>query len=199
MPSKPRTKPPSERRDDLMNAAERLFLERGFDQTTVEDITIGADVAKGTFYLQFSSKADILDALRQRFVQMLLDEVTTAVEACGADDFEGKLAGWARGCASGYLDAARLHHLVFVASPPPSREGMTRNILIDDLAALLAAGADNGAWTLDEPYLTAVFLFNALHGAVNQPDSDNEENRSRSLAAIINHFFRCVGIRDSQL
>ncbi len=196
MPSKPRTKPPSERRDDLMNAAERLFLERGFDQTSVEDITTGAEVAKGTFYLQFSSKADILEALRRRFVQILLDEVTTAVEACGTDDFESKLAGWARSCASSYLDAAQLHHLVFVVSPPPSREGLTRNVLIDSLAALLAAGASNGAWRLDEPYLTAVFLFNALHGAVNQPDSGDAGNRSRLLAAIINHFFRCVGLRE---
>jgi AcrR family transcriptional regulator len=193
-PSKPRTKPPAERRDDLMNAAERLFLEQGFEQTTVEDITTAADVAKGTFYLQFASKTEILDALRQRFVQAMAETVTAAVESCKAGDFEGRLAGWARSCAVFYIDAARLHHLVFVVAPPPSREGMTRNVLIDSLEAVLTAGVENQAWSLDDAHLTAVLLFNALHGAVNEPISDNPETREKLLAAIITHFFRAVGV-----
>ena len=53
---RPRTKAPEERRDELMNAAQRLFLEQGVATTTIEQITMGADVAKGTFYLHFSSK-----------------------------------------------------------------------------------------------------------------------------------------------
>ncbi|UIY23207.1 TetR/AcrR family transcriptional regulator [Rhizobium leguminosarum] len=43
-----------------MTAAERLFLEKGVELTTIEEITTGAGVAKGTFYLHFSSKADVL-------------------------------------------------------------------------------------------------------------------------------------------
>ena len=43
----PRTKPPEQRRDDLMNAAQRLFLDLGVSATTVEQITSGAGVAKG--------------------------------------------------------------------------------------------------------------------------------------------------------
>ena len=50
-----------------MDAAEKLFLEQGVAPTTVEQITDGAGVAKGTFYLYFSSKEDILSALGDRF------------------------------------------------------------------------------------------------------------------------------------
>lgn len=46
---KPRTKPAKERLDDLMNAAEHLFLTKGFLETTVSEIVSQADVAKGTF------------------------------------------------------------------------------------------------------------------------------------------------------
>ena len=45
----------------LMDSAWQLFQERGYDQTTVEDITRGADVAKSTFFNYFHSKQAILD------------------------------------------------------------------------------------------------------------------------------------------
>ena len=54
---RPRTKPPQQRRDELMDAAQRLFLKQGVGPTTIDQITSGADVAKGTFYLHFSSMA----------------------------------------------------------------------------------------------------------------------------------------------
>ena len=66
-PKKPRTKPAEERLDDLMNAAEKLFLSKGFVNTTVSEIVRSADVAKGTFYHYFQSKNDIMEALRTRY------------------------------------------------------------------------------------------------------------------------------------
>jgi len=177
-----------------MNAAERLFLEKGSEQTAIEEITRGAGVAKGTFYLHFSSKTDILEALRTRLVQKLLDGIAAEIAGQQRHDWRGKLAAWSRACCFGYLDAARLHHLVFVAAPPPTREGLTRNILIDHLAELLATGADEKAWSIDDPRFTAVFLFNALHGVVNQSGVAEERPGHRALLrATEEHFLRTVG------
>ncbi|MEY2344126.1 TetR/AcrR family transcriptional regulator [Proteus mirabilis] len=53
---KPRTKPAEVRLEELMNAAETLFLEKGFDATTVSDIVKQAGVAKGTYYHYFTAK-----------------------------------------------------------------------------------------------------------------------------------------------
>ena len=64
-----RTKPPEERRDELMNAAERLFLAHGFGPTTIEQVTAAAQVAKGTFYLYFKSKDDVRSGLGDRFAR----------------------------------------------------------------------------------------------------------------------------------
>jgi AcrR family transcriptional regulator len=49
-----------ETRAALETAAMRLFLERGYEQTTVEDIAHAADVAVRTFFRYFSSKQHIL-------------------------------------------------------------------------------------------------------------------------------------------
>src|SRR5277367_343524 len=92
--TRPRTKPPEERRNELMNAAQRLFLKHGVGPTTIEQITTGAEVAKGTFYLYFSSKEDVLAALRGRFGQELLERIRTAVTQNREDDWKGKLASW---------------------------------------------------------------------------------------------------------
>jgi AcrR family transcriptional regulator len=194
--ARPRTKPAEQRRDELMNAAERLFLEKGFEQTSIEEITQGADVAKGTFYLQFSSKTDVLEALRGRFAQRLLAGIEAEVAKQKAEDWSGRLKAWAKACAIGYLDAARLHHLVFIDTPPATREGLGNNILIDHLTALLAEGLREKAWSIDDPSFTAVFLFNALHGVVNQASNKKSSNRIKLLRAIEEHFFRAVGVQE---
>lgn len=62
-------KSPETRRADLTAAAERLFEARGYDIVTIADITAAAGVAKGTFYLYFASKAELLDALRARLIE----------------------------------------------------------------------------------------------------------------------------------
>lgn len=69
--TKSRTKPAEIRRSELMSAAETIFLEKGFVATSVDEIVRKADVAKGTFYLHFRSKDDILVALRERFIAFI--------------------------------------------------------------------------------------------------------------------------------
>jgi len=40
----------------LLNAARDMFAEKGFDSTTIDDITERADVGKGTFYYHWSKE-----------------------------------------------------------------------------------------------------------------------------------------------
>ena len=57
-------------RQALRQAAARLFLERGFEATTIADITAAADVAPRTFFSYFQTKEDVvLDEAAQRFAQ----------------------------------------------------------------------------------------------------------------------------------
>ncbi len=63
-------------RERLFRAALELFAQKGFAETTVEDITEAADVGKGTFFNYFPSKDHILLA----FGEMQLCKLEAAIE-----------------------------------------------------------------------------------------------------------------------
>jgi AcrR family transcriptional regulator len=181
----PRTKPPEERRDDLMNAAQRLFVERGVGPTTIEQITTAANVAKGTFYLYFSSKEDILAALGDRFAQQHLATIEAAIADRPGEDWKGRLTTWAAASVAFYLDSIRLHDVIFCSTRPPTREGLVDNIVIDHLACLLQSGTAAGAWIIDDCRLTAVFIFSGLHGVVDDAYiKEKRVNRSRLVQRV---------------
>jgi AcrR family transcriptional regulator len=66
----------AETRERLFRAALKLFADKGFAETTVEDITNVADVGKGTFFNYFPSKEHILIA----FTDMQLSKLQATVD-----------------------------------------------------------------------------------------------------------------------
>lgn len=55
--------PGGKTREKIVSAAMELFAKKGFDRTTVDEIVAKAGVAKGTFYLYFKSKDDLIKEL----------------------------------------------------------------------------------------------------------------------------------------
>jgi len=69
------------RRDQILEAAIRLWLRGGFDATSVEAIAHEAGLGKGTVYLYFSTKDAILDeAVRRYSLLSTLGELTPLLE-----------------------------------------------------------------------------------------------------------------------
>src|SRR5258705_11889986 len=51
---------PEERPNELLEAALRIFAERGYSKTRLEDIAAAVGVTKGTIYHYFETKEDLL-------------------------------------------------------------------------------------------------------------------------------------------
>jgi AcrR family transcriptional regulator len=68
-------------RDALRTAAMRLFVERGFRNTTAEDIAAAADVSRRTFFLHFTSKDEVLLGHIEEQLAMLRAELAVAPAA----------------------------------------------------------------------------------------------------------------------
>lgn len=78
-----KTKPAlvTDRKTDIQQTAERLFLVQGYEKTSVNLIVEEAGVAKGTFYHHFKTKEDVLSAI----VNSLLDELVSSAESVAND------------------------------------------------------------------------------------------------------------------
>jgi AcrR family transcriptional regulator len=73
-------KHPELRRSELLDCAQRLFLARGYDNVSLNEVIAEAGVSKGAFYHYFSSKEALLEALASRFAQQALAAVQDVLD-----------------------------------------------------------------------------------------------------------------------
>jgi len=119
-----RSRRTAEVRERLFRAALALFAQKGFVETTVEDITNSADVGKGTFFNYFPSKDHILLA----FGEMQLGKLQSAVEEARRNNtpmlaFFRSLGQLMTAEPTRNPDIIRAILLAFISSTPV-REGM---------------------------------------------------------------------------
>ncbi len=67
---------PEDRREAILGAALDLFVDRGFDGTSVPAVARAAGVATGTIYRHFASKEALVNALYRRWKQRLMHALT---------------------------------------------------------------------------------------------------------------------------
>lgn len=61
------------RKNEILDAADELFRQKGFDGTSTNDIIERVGIARGTLYYHFKSKGEIMDALMERYSIRLLE------------------------------------------------------------------------------------------------------------------------------
>lgn len=68
---------PEERPGELIEAALRVFAERGYSATRLEDVAAAAGVSKGAIYHYFESKEELLSRALQRRIDTITADVDT--------------------------------------------------------------------------------------------------------------------------
>lgn len=193
---RPRTKPAELRREELLDAAEQLFLDKGIAASSIDEIASIAQVAKGTFYLYFPSKEALLTAVQERFISRFCQRLDAAMERCGPSRWRARLQAWIKTLVEGYLDQVPLHDVIFHETASYDRHAMSNNPAIDQLTELLSQGAKAGAWISETPRFTAIMFFHALHGGVDAAIDENPKvNRARLTRNITTFMERALNIR----
>lgn len=81
-----RTKAEAERtREDILDAAERVFFAKGVPATSLADIAQAANVTRGAVYWHFKNKPDVLDAMLER-VRFPQEDVVAGISPDNAKD-----------------------------------------------------------------------------------------------------------------
>lgn len=66
-------KKPEDRRKEIIDTAMALFIKKGYEKTTVEDITNAMEIAKGSFYYYFKTKQEVFEACISSLASDVID------------------------------------------------------------------------------------------------------------------------------
>jgi TetR/AcrR family transcriptional regulator, fatty acid metabolism regulator protein len=70
-----------EREALILQAAEEVLVEKGYYEMSMDEIAARVGIAKGTVYLHFSSKEDLVVTLFERDIQKFVDMVETTISS----------------------------------------------------------------------------------------------------------------------
>lgn len=80
-----------EKENKLLNSAYNLFIKKGINNTSIQDIVDDAGVAKGTFYLYFSDKYKLQEALVKKKSSQLFNDALAHLNTNVITSFEDQL------------------------------------------------------------------------------------------------------------
>lgn len=188
----------SVRRDEILDAAEQLFVTKGFDGTSTGDILERVGIARGTLYYHFGSKEEILDAMIGRMTETLLKKagriaaqkdkpvlqrLTETIMALNVDSELGNAI------------MEQVHKPQNALMHQKMREGLLGGI-VPLFTGLIEEGIVQGICQTDYPAEAAEMLLvysNTAFDALAEGSRDE-----RKIAAFIYHMERLLGMpRDS--
>lgn len=174
-----------ETRHRIFHAAIDLFREKGFEQTTVDDITEQADVARGTFFNYFRRKEAVLAFLSETRLQAI-EENAEAVMA-EARPAREKLMDLYSTAAAAYEEDRELSRYVLIELMTrmfsPTEEVLMR--WHDQIVRLITQGQANGEFRRDlaplriEAVLTGLYYATLYEWVCGAPDSFSLVNELR--------------------
>jgi AcrR family transcriptional regulator len=181
------TKSADERRQDLLDAALHVFAEKGISRTTVSDITEAAGVAKGTFYLYFESKEHLVAALKERFVDQILEHATALYSRVGKDDWWQLVDETVTSFVDFMVENRDMIEVMVQEGETPETSPYFAECQrrVDEMfGAAIRMGIDAGVFSVGDPELIGRMLHYACDGALSHAILYDEElDRDRFIAA----------------
>jgi TetR/AcrR family transcriptional regulator, mexJK operon transcriptional repressor len=194
----------AQRSEELLNIALDIFLERGFDQTTIEDIAGSVGMSKRTVYARYEDKAALFKAAVRRAIDFYTVPRAT-LEAAAGDDLAETLAAVARIRIANIATpvSIKLQRILTAQSyrfpelfSAAYEEGVGPTI--DFLCELFDRHAARGEISVSEPRRAATAFLSMVVGGParlivsgNPPDKKEIEARVRFAVGLFLDGIRC--------
>lgn len=152
-----------ERKQQLVDAAMKLFAERGFAATRISDICAEAGVAKGLFYWYFPTKVDLFDELVRTMRQRLRRAQADAMS--GEGSALDKIRAGTEASVGFIAEHTHYFALVEVERADPAVADTlkgTNRVYRDDVVALIEAAQADGDVADGDPRLLALGVLGSV-------------------------------------
>jgi AcrR family transcriptional regulator len=204
-------KEPEERKNELIDIAEQLFIAHGYEQTAISDIVREASVSQGAFYYYFESKEDVLVAVIEKKIALMENDFLLIADRSDLDE-AAKINSMINSfiCISasakailGYIHQARnaaLHKKLMKARP------FARIAPI--MARVIFLGCEKGRFNVLRPLETSYLLLMMVGSAYhmfyqneafresNDIDRKNREFQESMRSAMEDLIGRTLGVND---
>ena len=171
-----RAREKAQRRQEILDAARQEFFERGFHTPTVDDVAARAEVSKGTIYLYFESKEEILAHLLLEGLDLLLEEMQAVCKPEASQSAQCTLEG----LAGAYLGFCQSHpnyfRLIMAFDRGRFEESISRMLYqkvldkslqgLNLVAQTIEQGKISGEFHIDDPWQAAGSVWAALNGVL---------------------------------
>lgn len=186
-------KHPELRRSQILDCAQALFLDRGYDNASLNEVIAATGLSKGAFYHYFASKDALLEALAERFAQQALAQIRS-METSDLDALSRLNAFLARG-RQNKIENAEIAWGLFEALYRPENFILFHRVIAAAsalvapvLADVVKRGVEDGTFKTPDPEGVAdmmMQLSTATHGMVARAlAANNARQLEDSIDAI---------------
>lgn len=190
-----------ERRNEILDVAERLFCTKGYDNASTNDILKEIGIARGTLYYHFKSKEEILDAIIERLTNQMVEKASVIA----LDESIPVLQRLTRTMLSLNIDN-ELGDMVMEQIHREQNALMHQkleNMLLERVNKLITKIAKDGIkqGIIDTPYpaeaveMLMLYSYEAFDSMVHY----NEEEKQRKIMGFIYHAERVLGMESGAL
>lgn len=189
------------RRNEILDAAEQLFVTKGFDKTSTNDILSEVGIARGTLYYHFKSKEDILNAMIERITDTLVERAGKIVRQKEAP----VLQRLTEMMLALNLDSDLGHEIMEQVHKPQNalmHQKMQEYLLdrvIPLLTDLVEEGMAQGICQTDYPAEAAEMLLLYSNTVFDDLVEYSDEERQKKIAAFIYHTERLLGMQKGSM
>ena len=190
-----------ERKNEILDVAERLFCAKGFDNTSTNDILQEIGIARGTLYYHFKSKEDILDAMIQRLTNQLL----TKASQIALDESIPVLERLTRTMLSLNVDN-ELGDMIMEQVHRPQNALMHQKLedmllgRVNELVTKIAKdGMKQGIMQTDYPDEAVEMIMIYSYKAFDSMMQYSKEEEQRKIQAFVYHAERVLGMKKGAL
>lgn len=184
------------RRPLILDAAFTVFLERGYDGASMEEIARLAGVTKPVVYDSFAGKEELFNALLEREEQRILGQISATLPQDAGGDPERAVAGALTAFLRAVADSADAYRVIFLGQGG-GRAAVTERIQRGRMAQVDAIAALTRAWLEDrraaDPDTAARLIAHALVGTAEaaarallaEPERWDPDTMGPMLAGLI--------------
>lgn len=183
------------RRNEILDAAEQLFVTKGFDATSTNDILEKVGIARGTLYYHFKSKEEILDAMISRLSDSLIQKaaaIATNKEIPVLERITQAMLALNVDSELGAEIMEQVHKPQNALMHQKMQEGLIKGV-VPLVGGLIEEGIEQGLCQTEYPNEAAEMLLIYSNTAFDHLADDNRSQKK--ILAFIYHMERVLGMR----